>query len=301
MGHRANYALQQDGRVTFGRDRWGALGIPDCLFGGFEQAAAQIRLSQVEGPERFYDNTDCEGCLLVDADNKTIMFDGISELMWESDLRQISIRALLHDWPGWEFLYAQRGILDVGEYLSLSSEIMRRLGSDGPLYHLVSEEQILRPEYPQERDPARTEIILLGLEQNDSFLSDYSATALLEHGSQLVELLRQAPPVDLGLKDKLHAVVQVDPRLQLVSVWQDIPDYRVLDRIRPNWPEWEVSKLSAQDAEASSSHPSATWLSDSDAAAAVTRFSKRWGQARAEEMEKRALNALADLRLARAG
>ncbi len=298
MGHRANYALRQDGQVTFGRDRWGALGIPDCLFGGVEEAASHIRLLQVEGPERLYDNIDCEGCALIDSDNRVVLFDGISELLWESDLRQISINALRRDWPGWDLFYARRGILDIGEHLSLSAEIMRDLGSDGPLYHLVSDEQILRPEYPQDRHPARTEIIVAGLERPKSFLSDHGATALLAHGFQLIELLQQAPPATLSLEDKLHAVVQVDPHSRRVSVWQDIPEYRALHRIRSNWPEWEVSEVSAQDAEASSSHPSATWLSDSDATAAVARFSKRWGQARAEEMEERALNALADLRLA---
>ncbi|WP_412067972.1 hypothetical protein [Rubrivirga sp. IMCC43871] len=301
MGHRANYALRQGGDVTFGKNRWGALGIPDLLFGGFERVADYVRSSQVEGADRLYDNTDCEGCVLVDADERVVLFDGISELLEESPLRQIAIAALRQDWPGWALRHAQRGILDVGEHLALDADTMRRLGSDGPLYHNVDEEDVVDPKYPQNRGSARTEVIVAGPDRTSSYLSEHAATALLAYGPRMTVLLEAAPAAAIGLGQKLHAVIEVAHHSQTLALWQDVPEYRALERVRSSWPSWKVRAADARAAGAISQHPTALSLSETEALAAVERFASRSGQERAGEMGERALAALSEIRRARAG
>ncbi|MEM6784641.1 MAG: hypothetical protein AAF624_13010 [Bacteroidota bacterium] len=90
MSHRANYAVRENGRVRFATDRHGGTSLPDVLFRGAAHVCAWLDEFDAATPGDLYDEAMCEGLLLLDLDERVVLCDGVSELMFEGAYRRCS-------------------------------------------------------------------------------------------------------------------------------------------------------------------------------------------------------------------
>ncbi len=100
MGHRANYAIRDQGVVRVFYSHWGALTVPQDLFWGPQYARAFIEQTEETGD--WLDDVWAEGGAALDMDTRTLAFYGGDDLD-ESDLRVVIVKLMNHLWRphGW--------------------------------------------------------------------------------------------------------------------------------------------------------------------------------------------------------
>ncbi|MEM8559600.1 MAG: hypothetical protein AAGG50_17405, partial [Bacteroidota bacterium] len=146
MSHRANYAVREHRRVRFATDRHGGMSLPDVLFEGEVHVRAWLDEHDAATPEDLYDEAVCEGLLLLDADKRVVLFDGVSELMFEGTHRRIWAPLLRDVWAGWHLFHTPEPVRHLGEHLGLSDAWLASKAPSDPL-------ALTRPTILSERDP----------------------------------------------------------------------------------------------------------------------------------------------------
>ena len=117
MGDRAHYIIVEDGARSVFYSHWGGGSLMRDLFGGPAETLEFIRGLGAEQP--WDDDTIDVSAVLVDSDNRVLLFFDGSNLTFSAPLRNLYLRMLSWTWPGWSVSWADRAMLDLVEYLGL--------------------------------------------------------------------------------------------------------------------------------------------------------------------------------------
>jgi hypothetical protein len=98
MGHRANYALIEDGRLQLYFSRWGALTIPAVVLSGPEDTIAYVRNHTLT--DGLLNNTWAEGVIFIDVDAKTMKRSGGDDIDLKPYLQRPLLKAVRSLWLG---------------------------------------------------------------------------------------------------------------------------------------------------------------------------------------------------------
>lgn len=117
MGQRANLIVVENNRYTLYYDHWAANSLDSYLFWGPEQAVNYIREHEKSGEEWWLDTVWCEGGVIIDLDNKVLLFFGGEDFDYEIPLRRMYFQLLPYLWSGYELRWANCGIIDLAAYV----------------------------------------------------------------------------------------------------------------------------------------------------------------------------------------
>lgn len=144
MGSRANIVVMQNGEYDLFYCHWCASSLPSDLFCGpvhavaFARTQLNARKLGSEIPMRradqspipdsqpqdldaigWLDDTWSEGGAVIDLDRQVLVLYGGENLLWYIPLRRLYLQLLQEVWKGWELRWANRGILDMADYVGL--------------------------------------------------------------------------------------------------------------------------------------------------------------------------------------
>ena len=122
MGQRANLIIVENGRYELYYDHWCANSLDSYLFWGVYETVSFIREHDKSGSEYWLDDVWCEGAVLVDLDNKKLLFFGGEDIMFNIPLRRVYLELLKEIWEGYEVNWAFEGIIDLARYVGYNWE-----------------------------------------------------------------------------------------------------------------------------------------------------------------------------------
>jgi hypothetical protein len=183
MGQRANLVIVENQRYQLFYNHWCANSLDNNLFWGVEHSLAFIKLQQEVSESGWLDEVWAEGGVVVDLDCKVLLFFGGEDILWNVPLRRFYLQLLKQVWTGWTVEWADRGIVDIAEYVSYPRD--RVLSKTEDDYSLD-----LNP--PEQKDW----IDLVGSFEFDDgeiylFPLSYDVTYYLTAGTQLINYCQQ--------------------------------------------------------------------------------------------------------------
>ncbi|MEG0931177.1 hypothetical protein, partial [Algoriella sp.] len=120
MGHRANLIIIENEKNKIYYSHWSGNSIPNIISQGLEYCEKYFKNFNEDG--YIMDNAWAEGGILIDKDNKYILFFG-GEFLETNALRKAFIKYLnQYIWIDWKIDWAYKGIVDLAEYLNMMSD-----------------------------------------------------------------------------------------------------------------------------------------------------------------------------------
>ncbi|MEM8599915.1 MAG: hypothetical protein AAGF99_08340 [Bacteroidota bacterium] len=264
MSHRTNYAVREEGRVRFATDRHGGTSLPDVLFEGEAHVRAWLDEYDAATPDGLYDEAVCEGLLLLDLDERVVLFDGVSELMFEGAYRRIWMPLLREIWAGWQLLHTPEPVRHLGAYLGLPAAWCEAKAPSDPF-------ALTRPTILSERDlsfvnDVQTEVQWRAPDGPWSWtVVDVKPLDVLHLGPALLDLAPETPAVEQRDRLPPWGVLRIDERERRLEVWTDVPLVRLVEEAEARWPGWTVVLLSFGEAAAQSRQGDRFFLTDAQA------------------------------------
>lgn len=128
MGSRANVVTIENGETKIYYFRWLAQEMDAFVILGEENFRKFLEESCEEGDgECLMDNAWAEGGLLLDFDNKVLIWFGGEDIEGDRPYLDSYMFLLQQAWSGWDTRWASMGNYDIGLYLGLSGEELRRI------------------------------------------------------------------------------------------------------------------------------------------------------------------------------
>ncbi|MEM1093302.1 MAG: hypothetical protein AAGJ10_01770 [Bacteroidota bacterium] len=246
MSHRTNYAIREHGTVRFATARHGGASLPDLLTRGVAEVYAFIDGEAAATADALYNETWCEGLLLLDCDEKVVLFDGVSELMFESAQRRLWYPAIADVWAGWHLLHTPDPVRHLGHALDLPDSWGAAKASSDALAR-IDPAPLLSAFHSMYINDAQTEVQWLdatGGWQHGVF--DCKPTTLLQCGPDLLGVLPNATSVAPRDRTPPRGFLRLDRLRQELHVWTDLPVYRLAIETEARWPGWTVKPISEQ-------------------------------------------------------
>lgn len=122
MGQRANLVIVENKQYKIFYSHWCANSLDKDLFWGVEHSLAFIRLQDEVDESGWLDEVWAEGGAVVDLDNKMLLFFGGEDILYNVPLRRFYLQLLKQVWKGWRVEWANRGIVDIAEYVGYQSD-----------------------------------------------------------------------------------------------------------------------------------------------------------------------------------
>lgn len=139
MGSRANIVTIENGDTKIYFFHWLAQEMDAFVILGEENFRKFLEESYEDGDgQNLMDNAWAEGGLLLDFDNKVLIWFGGEDIEYDRPYLDAYMLLLQQAWPGWDTRWASMGNYDIGLYLGISDEELRRIvgthkKSDRPL------------------------------------------------------------------------------------------------------------------------------------------------------------------------
>lgn len=225
MGHRATYAIRENGKVSLYYSHWGALTVPEDVFWGPRFAEAFVRSN--EHSDEWLDTTFAEGGIAMCKDTKRCAFFGGDRvgLGPEHELFVSLMRTL---WKGWsiEWVDDLRGVAEcVG----------------------VAEDEVLAPFYPPIPFPAEkmhvtnplTLVVFREASETRAIGMPGMPPGLLAHGDALLDMLSDAR--EIRPDDSLLFFMEIDCDARHIR-FRGYSGGRLLEWLGERWPGWTFAE-----------------------------------------------------------
>ena len=235
MGHRSNFVIIKERQINIYYSHWGAISIPKDIFYGPQITIDYIQ--SLQPVEALLDDLWCEGAVLVDLDNKQLVFWGGDAYEYPS-VRKYFISLLQLNWEGWGIRWAEQGIIDIAQYLQTD---LSEVQTDIDYYHWTNYRGWL-----ESIETKRTETILT-IKYHPEITVDYKfdnyLTELLSAGSMLFEILQGWEENALPTEEKVCSGAYINLFEKEIWVWWGRPtDERVVNKILQYWDGWTVKR-----------------------------------------------------------
>ena len=235
MGHRSNFVIVKDKQINIYYSHWGAISIPKDIFYG-----PQITIDYIQSLQpvaALLDDLWCEGAVLVDIDEKQLIFWGGDGYEYPS-IRKYFISLLQLNWEGWGIRWAEQGIIDIAQYLQID---VSQVQTDIDYYHWTNYRGWLESTNPNHIETVLT--IKYHPELTLDYKFDNYLTELLSTGSMLFEVLQSYSTTVLPAEEKVCSGAFLDLFEKKIWVWWGRPtDKRVVNKILQYWNGWVVKR-----------------------------------------------------------
>lgn len=241
MGHRASYAIKENGAVSYYYSHWGAKRIQADFFFGPEPTLELIRATRKD--ERLLTDVWGEGGACIDLDTKHLLVFGSAEI--EASVRNLWLEMLPFAWRGWTTCWANYGMVSLADYLQVPMEEVLESEPISDEYIQISDET----KVVDLNDPDHwidTVISIKSLDGNIlDVVSDHLPDFLLASGEiALINYLRRCP---------LYSPEKQKAPCCLSSIYMDIKqkkiianignrdtiDYTLEKALKLAWPGWD--------------------------------------------------------------
>jgi hypothetical protein len=239
MGHRANFVLVEQGKATIYYSHWGAKTIPDMLVAGPDRCWNSIQ--RLTPGSELLDNVWAEGGLLLDRDQRRLLFWGGEEIKYTPYLRRVFLPALRLLWPEWTVEWALYGVADLADALHIDRSAVL-IGEFAEGFHPenpLSDEVLLENEF---------ETTLITIKEKDGMVLNYRMCGLpgsiLSVGPHLLDVLARKKPDTLPHErdEEFEEGAFLDLANRQIWVWEKSTlDPRYLAALRTLWPGWYVA------------------------------------------------------------
>ncbi len=235
MGHRANFVIIENNQVDTYYSHWGAISIPRDIFFGSEYTINYIKSQKLE--EGLLNDIWCEGAVLVDIDQKQLIFWGGDGFHYPV-LRKYLISLLQINWEGWGIRWALEGIVDIAKYLQLDVSLVQ---TDLDYFQWTKYRG-----YLEENSHSHAETVLT-VQYSDIQILDYGfdnyLTELFSLSTDLIPELENCKTISLPQENKVDSGAYINIPDKEIWVWWSRPtDFRVVEKIREYWQGWTVKR-----------------------------------------------------------
>ncbi|MCB9631344.1 MAG: hypothetical protein H6721_04290 [Sandaracinus sp.] len=225
MGHRANYAIREQGRVSLHYSHWGALTVPEDVFWGPRFAEAFVR--GLEPADEWLRFTAEGGVGLCKDTRRCALFGG--DRIGHGAERTLLLQMMRATWPGWDVTWVDdlRGVAEcvgvpaeevVPKFLPPRPDDASRLRLGRPMTLIVVTENGVRR--------------VLGL--------DSMPPNLLAHGTKLFELLDLGKTI--GPRDAIFFFLEIDRDRRWIR-YACHADEAQRAWLAAKWPEWSLEPV----------------------------------------------------------
>ncbi|GAB5520226.1 MAG: hypothetical protein RhofKO_24770 [Rhodothermales bacterium] len=274
MSHRTNYAIRERGEVRFATSRHDGTSIPDLLFKGADYVRAYIQDERIASANDLYSTAQCEGLVLLDIDEHLVLFDGVSELMFEGAMRRLWYPLLCDVWSGWTLQHTASPVRHLGQHLRLSRSWIDAKAPDATLP--PSDAQVLLTRHPSFVNDYQTEIQWCSAGRAwTTTVTDARPLDLLDTGPALLNVLPQASAVMPIDRLAPWGLLRIDSQERQLHIWTDLAAYRLAAETEARWPGWSVALLSLDDAARLSQQPKRFFPTQSETAHAMDTMRAR--------------------------
>jgi hypothetical protein len=257
VGHRASYAIVENGRVDLFFSRWGAETIVADMLAGPAAATAWIRPAEERtpppaddlparllwnGPDpdtELLDDVYCEGAALIDHDRHVLLL-----FQWMEDYGEFvdGMAGLVAAWPGWQVRWAFDGIGDLAAHIGQDRSTVRgdrekAAGLDA--FYGPAQRAEFRINHGEDWDDYYN--CVLSVRHEDGSLAfylsglDFDAMAFPSPAS-----FEELPPgfPTLDCPETPRSGIHVDFRSRTGGVWTIDAMCGYYDDPHSNWPDW---------------------------------------------------------------
>lgn len=252
MDHCCQCVIVEHGQRDLGYSGAAETIASDLVWGpGWTLELIRGLLDKADHPSNWLDETTCGGAVLVDLDQKVLLFFG-GDIKYDVPRRRAFLDLLQVQWPGWTVRWAHEGIVEVAEYAGYAAARDRlapiagldypdfdvRLligGQDGPFGWVESVASVRWSNgrlgiYPMINHAQQLALTGLRLPR---FLKrrDFWQRFWRRPGFDSARL-------DVGL---CSGGVHIDVRAQEVGFWLSEPYGDALKQVSDRWPKWTVT------------------------------------------------------------
>lgn len=255
MGHRANELLIRRGHVHVFYDRWGALGIPDCLSVGPKETLARFarRAKQRGEDQHLLDSVWCEGFVCVDDDRRVVLFDdGQSQVTRDDRTIRVFANSLWDSWTGWELWFVGPGVGGGIDRVACYAGLAPSKGSKPAYYDQpLDDVNIIEAMPSQSTDRNFHHLLLVRLREapgsfQDSLLG-LTPFQVLTKGLSVIDLLRTFKPLPIDYQVTRKAFLEIDVAVKAIRAWEIFPEYGLKGCVDKNFPGWTLKHLTETD------------------------------------------------------
>jgi hypothetical protein len=244
MGHRTNLVIVDESGFQNYRCSWCAIVLEIHMFWGPEIAIDYIK--QHEPLDWWYDEILAEGGAVIDTTQKTLLFYGGENVLFDIPLRRLYLQMIQQVWTGWTIKWAYNGVLDIVDYVGASRENVLRYVRHESYPRARIDSVLVDPSEDDEIDV----IASIRLADNTIRLATQPGWLglLLPYGDMLVDEMRILAEFTELIwfdhaqdfpKDGFH----LDLPKKRLSFWSSIPHPVFAERIRVYWSGWELQWL----------------------------------------------------------
>ncbi|MEZ4462592.1 MAG: hypothetical protein R3E66_23270 [bacterium] len=192
MGHRANYVIREDGRISLYYGQWGALTVPEDIFWGPAEAEKFIRKQQVVSPLQWLDDVWGEGGVALNKDTKCITLFG-GEIITYEPYRSTFLKLMKALWAthGWTVEWAEVGMPAIAAAVGVDPTI----ATANPIPPQAADLATIGTRVFDE-DLRVTCLVTLVDGSIHHMVSDTTATAMLANGQKVLSVLETLPDLD---------------------------------------------------------------------------------------------------------
>lgn len=189
MGHRANYVIREDGRISLYYGQWGALTVPEDIFWGPKQAEEFVRHQQVVNPLQWLDDVWGEGGVALNKDTKQLTLFG-GEIIAYEPYRSTFMRLTRALWAthGWTVKWAHAGMPAIAAAVGVDPTIAtaKPIPPDAASLDSIGTHIF--------DDELRITCLVTVVDGDMRHLvSDTTATAMLANGQSVVSVIKTLP------------------------------------------------------------------------------------------------------------
>ncbi len=252
MGHRATYAIRENGEVRVFYSHWGALTVPQDILWGPKVAETFI-LSNHEGGE-WLDTTWAEGGVALDKDTRTVAFFGGDELE-EDDLKPLVLGLMEYFWgpEKWTVRWVD-DLRGIAEQVGIAPDLVESSASE------VAPIEPSRLGSNLERGICCGLVAIFGEAGWKDVAIDYSLPGTLANGPSVIDTLKKLPDLDgmRRIEKSLDDADAEDDRSPLRSRLEEfavihtgfntlslcVPDFEAdeLRFLHGRWPGWTIRR-----------------------------------------------------------
>jgi hypothetical protein len=238
MGQRATLVIVEGGQHRLFYNHWCANRLPDDLFWGPEHALRFIQSQQeVDG---WLDEVWAEGAAVLDLDQRTLLFYGGEDVMYDVPLRRVHLELMRQVWQSWDVRWAGEGIAAIAEYVGYPKDSVLRTEV------VMDRPQQIAWSPPRQWDWTRTvasirlvvdQMLFLPL---PDFPDDvlFSGPALLDAAGTGGGFERL--PLDEWMTTLPRGGFHVDLPSRTLEFWVARPAPDIQARVASRWPGWTV-------------------------------------------------------------
>lgn len=242
MGQRANLILVRDGEYKLYYSHWCANTLDCDLFWGPEETQAFIE--RQEPTEEWLDDRWSEGGVIMDFDQKILLWYGGEDIMYDIPLRRKLFALMQPLWNGWELRWANAGIVDMAKYLNFPLDQVRTVEYSTKL------ETSIRPQPIGGFIRTIASIVLPNGELRIFPLHEDFHKCLLK-GPSVIQLFdlewgQKELRVAEWCEDFPDQGFHLDTRLKTLDIWYAGADADIISHVKKCWPDWKVTDLADQ-------------------------------------------------------